>query len=54
MFIKYVSDKSEYKEVTMEQEYIINACSGHAIDVVKEQTITVIDMEKKPGRLFTL
>ena len=29
----------------MEQEYIINACSGQAIDVVKGQTITVIDME---------
>ena len=29
----------------MKQEYIINACSGKAINVMKGQTITVIDIE---------
>ena len=38
----------------MEKEDMINAGSGQEIDVVKGQTITVIDMEKKTGRLFTL
>ena len=29
----------------MEREYIINACSGQAIDVLKGQTISIVDME---------
>ncbi len=29
----------------MEQEYIINACSGKAVDVMKNQMITIIDLE---------
>ena len=29
----------------MKQEYIINACSGKAINVMKGQTITIIDIE---------
>lgn len=29
----------------MEQEYIINACTGKAINVMKGQTITIIDIE---------
>ena len=31
----------------MKQEFIINACSGKAIDVLENQTITIIDLEGK-------
>ena len=29
----------------MKQEHIINACSGKAVDVMKNQMITIIDLE---------
>ncbi len=29
----------------MQQEYIVNACSGKSIEVRKNQIITIIDME---------